>query len=67
MILKEGLLDQKLLTTRKVKKHSKNIKTEIKIAKELKNTDASLDNKDVDAAKKSLDKVDSLTTGEFFR
>ena len=44
----------------------KNIKTEIKIAKELKNTDSSLDNKDVDAAKKSLEKVDSLTTDNSF-
>lgn len=44
----------------------KNIKTEIKIAKELKNTDTSLNNKDVDAAKKSLDKVDSLTTDNSF-
>ena len=44
----------------------KNIKTEIKIAKELKNIDTSLDNKDVDAAKKSLEKVDTLTVDNTF-
>ena len=44
----------------------KNIKTEIKIAKELKNIDTSLDNKDVDAAKKSLEKVDALTVDNTF-
>ena len=50
----------------KDKKLSKNIKTEIKITKELKNADSSFDNKDVDAAKKSLEKVDSLTTDNSF-
>ena len=44
----------------------KNIKTEIKITKELKNIDTSLDNKDVDAAKKSLEKVDTLTADNTF-
>lgn len=44
----------------------KNIKTEIKITKELKNIDTSLDNKDVDAAKKSLEKVDTLTVNNTF-
>ena len=44
----------------------KNIKTEIKITKELKNIDTSLDNKDVDAAKKSLEKVDTLTIDNTF-
>lgn len=44
----------------------KNIKTEIKIAKELKNTDSSLDNKDIDSAKKSLDKADLLTIDSSF-
>ena len=44
----------------------KNIKTEIKIAKELKSIDTSLDNKDVDAAKKSLEKVDTLTVDNTF-
>ena len=44
----------------------KNIKTEIKITKELKNIDTSLDNKDVDAAKKSLEKVDTLTEDNTF-
>ena len=44
----------------------KNIKTEIKITKELKNIDTSLDNKDVDAAKKSLEKVDTLTVDNTF-
>lgn len=44
----------------------KNIKTEIKIAKELKNIDTDLDNKDIDAAKKSLEKVDTLTVDNTF-
>lgn len=44
----------------------KNIKTEIKITKELKNIDTSLDNKDVDTAKKSLEKVDTLTVDNTF-
>ena len=44
----------------------KNIKTEIKITKELKNIDTSLDNKDIDAAKKSLEKVDTLTIDNTF-
>ena len=44
----------------------KNIKTEIKITKELKNIDTNLDNKDVDAAKKSLEKVDTLTVDNTF-
>ena len=44
----------------------KNIKTEIKITKELKNIDTSLDNKDVEAAKKSLEKVDTLTVDNTF-
>ena len=44
----------------------KNIKTEIKIAKELKTVDSSLDSKDIDAAKKSLEKVDTLTVDNTF-
>ena len=44
----------------------KNIKTEIKITKELKNIDTSLDKKDIDAAKKSLEKVDTLTVDNTF-
>lgn len=44
----------------------KNIKTEIKIAKELKNIDTNLDNKDIDAAKNSLEKIDTLTIDNTF-
>lgn len=44
----------------------KNIKTEIKITKELKNIDTNLDNKDVDAAKKYLEKVDTFTVDNTF-
>lgn len=63
---KGGLARLETLDNEKGQEAFKNIKTEIKIAKELKNTDESLDNKDVDAAKKSLDKVDSLTTDNSF-
>ena len=63
---KGGLAGLETLDNEKGQEAFKNIKTEIKIAKELKNTDESLDNKDVDAAKKSLDKVDSLTTDNSF-
>ncbi len=63
---KGGLAGLETLDNEKGQEAFKNIKTEIKIAKELKNTDASLDSKDVDAAKKSLDKVDSLTTDNSF-
>ena len=63
---KGGLAGLETLDNDKGQEAFKNIKTEIKIAKELKNTDSSLDNKDVDAAKKSLEKVDSLTTDNSF-
>ncbi|ERK60422.1 hypothetical protein HMPREF1983_00169 [Gemella bergeri ATCC 700627] len=43
-----------------------NIKTEIKIAKELKNTHNSLDNKDIEGAKKSLEKVETLKSDDTF-
>ena len=61
-----GLKGLETLDNDKGKEAFKNIKTEIKIAKELKNADSSLDNKDVDATKKSLEKVDSLTTDNSF-
>ena len=61
-----GLKGLETLDNDKGQEAFKNIKTEIKIAKELKNADSSLDNKDVDAAKKSLEKVDSLTTDNSF-
>ena len=63
---KGGLTGLETLDNDKGQEAFKNIKTEIKIAKELKNADSSLDNKDVDAAKKSLEKVDSLTTDNSF-
>ena len=63
---KGGLAGLETLDNDKGQEDFKNIKTEIKIAKELKNADSSLDNKDVDAAKKSLEKVDSLTTDNSF-
>ena len=61
-----GLKGLETLDNDKGQEAFKNIKTEIKIAKELKNADSSLDNKDVDATKKSLEKVDSLTTDNSF-
>ena len=63
---KGGLAGLETLDNDKGQEAFKNIKTEIKIAKELKNADSSLDNKNVDAAKKSLEKVDSLTTDNSF-
>ena len=63
---KGGLAGLETLDNDKGQEAFKNIKTEIKIAKELKNADSSLDNKDVDAAKKSLEKVDSHTTDNSF-
>ena len=63
---KGGLAGLETLDNDKGQEAFKNIKTEIKIAKELKNTDSSLDNKDVDSAKKSIDKADSLTTDNSF-
>lgn len=63
---KGGLAGLETLDNDKGQEAFKNIKTEIKIAKELKNADSSLDNKDVDSAKKSLEKVDSLTTDNSF-
>ena len=63
---KGGLAGLETLDNDKGQEAFKNIKTEIKIAKELKNADSSLDSKDVDAAKKSLEKVDSLTTDNSF-
>lgn len=63
---KGGLAGLETLDNDKGQEAFKNIKTEIKIAKELKNADSSLDNKDVDTAKKSLEKVDSLTTDNSF-
>lgn len=61
-----GLKGLQTLDNDKGQEAFKNIKTEIKIAKELKNVDSSLDNKDIDSAKKSIDKVDSLTTDNSF-
>ena len=61
-----GLKRLETLDTDKGQEIFKNIKTEIKIAKELKNIDTSLDNKDVDTAKKSLEKVDTLTVDNTF-
>ena len=61
-----GLKGLETLDNDKGQEAFKNIKTEIKIAKELKNADSSLDNKDVDSAKKSIYKVDSLTTDNSF-
>ena len=63
---KGGLAGLETLDNDKGQEAFKNIKTEIKIAKELKNADTSLDSKDVDSAKKSLEKVDSLTTDNSF-
>ena len=63
---KGGLAGLETLDNDKGQEAFKNIKTEIKIAKELKNVDTSLDSKDVDSAKKSLEKVDSLTTDNSF-
>ena len=61
-----GLKRLETLDTDEGQKIFKNIKTEIKITKELKSIDTSLDNKDVDAAKKSLEKVDTLTVDNTF-
>ena len=61
-----GLKGLETLDNDKGQEAFKNIKTEIKIAKELKNVDSSLDNKDVDSAKKSIDKANSLTTDNSF-
>lgn len=61
-----GLKGLESLDNDKGQEAFKNIKTQIKIAKELKNVDSSLDNKDVDSAKKSIDKVDSLITDNSF-
>lgn len=61
-----GLKGLETLDNDKGQEAFKNIKTEIKIAKELKNADSSLDNKDVEDTKKSLEKVDSLTTDNSF-
>lgn len=61
-----GLKRLETLDTDEGQEIFKNIKTEIKITKELKNIDTSLDNKDVDAAKKSLEKVDTLTVDNTF-
>ena len=61
-----GLKRLETLDTDEGQEIFKNIKTEIKITKELKNIDTNLDNKDVDAAKKSLEKVDTLTVDNTF-
>ena len=61
-----GLKRLETLDTDEGQEIFKNIKTEIKITKELKNIDTSLDNKDVNAAKKSLEKVDTLTVDNTF-
>lgn len=61
-----GLKRLETLDTDEGQEIFKNIKNEIKIAKELKSIDTSLDNKDVDAAKKSLEKVDTLTVDNTF-
>lgn len=62
----EGVKGLESLDNEKGQNVFKNIKTEIKIAKELKNADSSLDNKDIDSAKKSLEKVDTLTIDNSF-
>lgn len=61
-----GLKRLETLDTDEGQEIFKNIKTEIKITKELKNIDTNLDNKDVDAAKKSLEKVDTITVDNTF-
>ena len=61
-----GLKRLETLDTDEGQEIFKNIKTEIKIAKELKSIDTNLDNKDVDAAKKFLEKVDTLTVDNTF-
>ena len=61
-----GLKRLETLDTDEGQEIFKNIKTEIKITKELKNIDTSLDNKDIDAAKKSLEKVDTITVDNTF-
>lgn len=61
-----GLKRLETLDTDEGQEIFKNIKTEIKIAKELKSIDTSLDNKDIDAAKKTLEKVDTLTVDNTF-
>ena len=61
-----GLKGLETLDNDKGQEVFKNIKTEIKIAKELKNAHAKLDNKDIDSAKKALEKVDALTTDNSF-
>jgi len=62
----EGVKGLENLDNDKGQKIFKNIKIEIKIAKELKNTNTSLDNKDIDSAKKSLEKVETLTIDNSF-
>lgn len=61
-----GLKRLETLDTDEGQEIFKNIKTEIRITKELKNIDTNLDNKDVDAAKKSLEKVDTITVDNTF-
>ena len=61
-----GLKGLETLDNDKGQEVFKNIKTEIKIAKELKNAHAKLDNKDIDSAKKALEKVDALTADNSF-
>ena len=62
----EGVKGLESLDNDKGQKMFKNIKIEIKIAKELKNTNTSLNNKDIDSAKKSLEKVETLTIDNSF-
>lgn len=62
----EGVKGLESLDNDKGQKIFKNIKIEIKIAKELKNTNTSLDNKDIDSAKKSLEKVETLNIDNSF-
>lgn len=62
----EGVKGLENLDNDKGQKMFKNIKIEIKIAKELKNTNTSLDNKDIDSAKKLLEKVETLTIDNSF-
>lgn len=62
----EGVKGLESLDNDKGQKMFKNIKIEIKIAKELKNTNTSLDNKDIDSAKKSLEKVETLNIDNSF-
>lgn len=62
----EGVKGLESLDNDKGQKIFKNIKIEIKIAKELKNTNTSLDNKDINSTKKSLEKIETLNIDNSF-